>query len=428
MQNGVFDPVSLAGLRPVGAQWPTNPGIYVIVYQRIPDGQSYTSAMYWGQSSNMQNRNQMHQRATQEGNRRSRHYIVARQAEQRTMIPIIIPPIAGVSPHILDVAEFTMVCLFRSWYPMLTTPAHINLIGSYGLDFEAASLFNSLARRAAERTNWKPTIRQGLNWNTPIVRNGHPLTKWVAWYSHKDKCYVYRARRVIEYNTKTKCTSFRHASTFHITIPEELQKQIRLPHGHIVHVVVEIHSDQNSNFRPHPFRFVRLPPNVGRNHELEQLKAMAIRIEWCAAGSTEWQCAYLERSKIWTGLSDQNAEVLGMYRTGMMLWMDLLQIDYNNRPDWMPHRRPVIVEFLEYDHMRQTLTPTVVQSEARNWPQDRTIQENGNRLRETFPSNRFPEIHIGNRPAKMPKQRKACDICLSQISVSLLRVTLQILG
>ena len=92
---------------------------------------------------------------------------MVRKAGRRTMAPIILAPVAVMSPHILDVAEFTITCLFQPWYPILIRPAEANLIRSNGLDMEAASF--PLVSSAAERTSLQHTLHLGFNWNNRIV-------------------------------------------------------------------------------------------------------------------------------------------------------------------------------------------------------------------------------------------------------------------
>lgn len=416
MANGKFDPSQLRQLPAVSHAYTSKEvGIYAIIYGnfggRSFGSQQYQEALYIGQAVDFQNRDASHQSFTNKSH--SNHYHLAAAAKSRKMIPIIFGPKTNMPPDFLDIAEFSMVLLFQTWHPTLFKPSNVNLIGSYGVDFEAAQIFANVARKTAQETGWEPTSLLGLNWITPIIRNQHADQKWVSWYEPSRQAYMHRTRRTL-YKFSEDRAQFNWATGRDIAVPGDLLSAAQFTNGQILHITAELQIDSNRARKPHPFRWARLPTNVGRNEELEKLDALAIKIEWLSPGGSKWQCAYL--------LPDDN-NILYIYRTGLMMLMDITETSYSGGPSWLPQRPQTPVQRLEYDHLGQKLTVKTLQPRVIPWPQDNSIQQNAARLRENFPLDRFPAMKIGVKPDRMPEERAACDLCVSQRTVSLYPLT-----
>ncbi len=137
------------------SSWPSRGGIYLRLYGQFGTRRfsryEYTNAVYIGQSTNFQARDASHESKTNNTGK-SNHYRLAREAHELRVIPLIVEPASGAIAAFKDVAELTMVCLFKAWYPILYTPSDINILGSYGIDFDACITFSRLMTDVATRT------------------------------------------------------------------------------------------------------------------------------------------------------------------------------------------------------------------------------------------------------------------------------------
>lgn len=423
MASGRFDPRELCKLDPVSSTWPVHPGVYIIVYKNF-GGQrfgaiQYETANYIGQTVNFQTRDAKHK--TDTGTKtRSNHYRIASKTDQqndRRMIPIVFEQGGDLPESFLNIAEFTMICLFHSWSPLLFTPSDINLVGAYAPDFDAAQVFSQVMKETARTTGWEPTVAFGLNWNTPFVRNDNIPRKWISWYDEKNKSYFYRTKRTIQNTASGNCVSFAWGGHERVTIPTCIQNNAKFKHGQLVDVVVEILKDSGGSYRSHPFRYVRFP-SIGRNRELEKLNSLAVKLEWVCPDDNQWYGAYLDREKEWTVLKTAGADGnLSIHHMGLMMMMDLEEIAYTNPPAWLPRRANAAVWFLRYNHLKQQMEAERVQPKVLTWPADNTLQQNIQRIRDCFKNNELNQTWFGVRP-RMDSGRKSCDICLSLTTVS----------
>ncbi|VUC21155.1 unnamed protein product [Clonostachys rosea] len=371
MASGRFNPRDLHQLPAVSATYPRQAGIYVIIYGDF-NGRTwvkarYETAIYVGQT-------------------------IQFQARARFMIPIVLEQGSNLPDKFLDIAEFTMLYLFKSWYFGLFAPSNMNLVGSYGIDFEAAQIFATIMRTTSQSTGWNPEQLYGLNWNTPLIRNQKALQKWVYWYDTERETYFYRSKRVI-------CSDHRDGS-----------KSFVWTGSQSVDVVVEIHKDSYGHYKTHPFRFVRLP-RIGRNPELEKLASLAVKLEWFA--DNQWRAAYLDRRNIWRERENADGH-LKIHHKALMMSIDVEKISYINRPQWLPQRPTSIVQFLRYDRLEQRLVVEKVQPRQLQGPANNTIAQNTQRIRDLYTSSQLNDTHFGVRPDNMLHRKLGCDICVSQ--------------
>lgn len=393
----------------------------MIIYEdfggRTLKGNTHHTAIYLGQTTHFQNRLSAHKSAAINGTGVS-HYRLAAKAKTMRMIPLVMQKTGPVPDDFLDIAEFTMVCLFKSWFAALYNPSEANEVGAYANDFDACNLFSRLMDQVRASTGWALTPTYGLNWNTPILKNASREAPWTAWYETAKELYVYRTRRNVHYASDAGTyTIFWHRYD-RVQVPKEVFTAAGFKHGQAIHLVAEIHK-RGSEYLDHPFRFIRLPPNIGKNSELEKIRAFALKIQWLPEGTTQWKECYLERTNIWTYFSNQ-AVILRVYQLGLSLLSDLEGVLYSGGPDWLSTYLSGRVQFLKYNHLEQKYTVENRELTRVQWPRDYTIQENTQRLIEMFPPARFPNTRIGSRPAAgfLRQNRSACDMCYTQRTVS----------
>lgn len=378
---------------------------------------THHTAIYLGQTTNFANRLSAHKTAAIDGGGAS-HYRLAAKAETMVMVPLVLQKTGQVPEDFLDIAEFTMVCLFKSWFAALYSPKEANVVGAYSNDFDACNIFSRLVDQVRASSGWALTQTYGLNWNTPIIKNVSREAQWTAWHDAAKELYVYRTRRNIFFMASSgDYTIFWHKRD-RVQVPKEVFIAAGLKHGQAIHLVAEIHK-RGSEYLNHPFRFIRLPPNIGKNPELEKIKAFAIKMQWLPEGTTQWKECYLERTNIWTYFSNQ-AAILRVYQLGLSLLSDIEGIQYSGGPDWLSTYLSGKVQFLRYNHLEQKYMVETIRSKSVQWPRDYTMQENTQRLTEMFPPHRFPDTIIGSKPAAgfLPQNRSACDMCYTQRTVS----------
>ncbi|KAF5245088.1 hypothetical protein FAUST_1978 [Fusarium austroamericanum] len=415
MANGNFNVEQLRTLPTITPNWPKFSGVYLIIYGdfggRKCGNTIYHIAIYVGQTIGFQQRQDAHQRHRANGDR-STHYTLAANANQVRMVPLIIQNTQNVPEAFLDIAEFSMVALLGSWYAALHNPLQPNAFGAYSMDHEACMMFSRLMMVVSNRTGWRRGPTYGLNWNTPIVRHPNFDMKWTSWYEESVDCFVYRTRRTIVKKPGQAMVHW-HAST-QVQIPKEVADDAGFENGQPVHLVVEVRK-RNGEYLTHAMRYVRFPPMIGRNPELEKLRSLAVKIQWLPKGTTVWKQYYIERSRLWQPISNTN-DVLNIYRTGLMLLNDVEKVTYTGGPAWLAPLAPTGIQFLRYNHLKQKLVVETVQTTVVPWPQDNTIQQNTLRLQHLFPPASSPDTVIGAQPAYgfFPRLRKSCDLCLSQ--------------
>ncbi|PTD03927.1 hypothetical protein HYE67_003223 [Fusarium culmorum] len=373
-------------------------------------GTTYRIALYIGQTIDFQRRLHQHQQDAQTKN--SAHYRLARKAGTMRMVPIILRPGGNIPDSFLDIAEFSMVCLFRTWFSALFRPSETSAVGAYATDFDACIAFSSLMRDVSLRTGWAPGRTYGVNWHTPIQTSPRADFQWTSWYLEGKDSYAYRTRRQIRIHPKT--VEIHWQSGRDITIPVALAREAGFEHNQSIHLVVEI-KKRNGEYLTHPFRFVRYPPQIGLNPELEKLRSMAVRIEWVDEQGN-WKSYYLERQRIWTPLANSN--IPEIFRQALFIMCNVEQTVFNNPPAWTLPTAPARINFLRYNHMQQKLVVEVRPVRQRQWPPDNTIAQNTQRLEQMFPPG--SDTIIGERPGKafLGNTRTACDLCFSQATTT----------
>ena len=419
MANGNFNVDQLATLPRITSKWPKVAGLYLILYRGFGGRKSgntiYYTAVYIGQTVDFQKRQDAHQR-NRANNFKSTHYTLASKATEMIMVPLLLQHTDSVPKAFLDIAEFSMVALLGSWYPGLFRPLDPEAYGAYSIDHEACMMFSELMMVVFNRSGWSRGRVYGLNWKTPIVRHPKFDMKWTAWYDESASSFVYRTKKVLHVSSGEALVHW-HGSG-RLQIPLEVANDAGFKNGQSIHLVVELRK-RGDRYITHPTRYVRFPPMVGRNPRLEQLRALAIKIQWLPEGATKWKQYYIERSRLWQPIGNGN-DILRIYRSGLMVLNDVEKIRYTEGPDWLPSLAPTGIQFLRYSHLEQKLVVEMVSPTVKPWPQDNTMQQNTQRLLQLFPPASSPDTVIGRQPAPgfFPRARKACDICLTQRTVS----------
>ncbi|KAM0478071.1 hypothetical protein ACHAP7_006266 [Fusarium lateritium] len=415
MGGGRFTVEQLRALPKVTPDWPKVAGIYIIIYGdfggRTTANTTYQIAIYIGQTVSFQNREGAHRRNVANGER-STHYTLATKANQVRMVPLILQNTGNVPGSFLDIAEFSMVALLGSWYAGLFRPLAPETYGAYSVDHETCMMFSRLMMVVSQNTGWNRGTVYGLNWNTPIVRNPNSDMKWTSWYEESTSLYVYRTRRTLLVNPGESHIHW-HAQ-LELQLPKEVVGDAGFQNGQPIHLVVELHK-RGDQYLTHPCRYVRFPPMIGRNSEFEKLRALAIKIQWLPPGETRWKQYYIERSSLWQAIGSGN-DLLRIYRTGLTILNDIEKVSYTGGPTWLNSLASTGIQFLRYNHLEQKLVVETVQTTVIPWPQDNSMQQNTERLLQLFPSASSPNTVIGARPLSgfFPRNRKSCDICLSQ--------------
>lgn len=435
MASGDFHPRHFSRLQALSktAPFPEKPGIYVRVYPGIesPDFLIFrhrqkppSTGLYSGQTIGSQWPTRFSDHEKGMAGSKAQHYRLARtcDTENVAMIPIILfdenQPMVRVLTlaSCLSAAELTMVCLFKSWFPLLLGPTPLNAVAAYIVDFRSAKVFANIIDVVKSRTGWNPNEIVGCNWQTPVIRDIDMELTWCSWFDYEKDMKVFRCRRRLFVRLKKNGTPedawVRVAQNENLFLPVEVLNQANLVSGQAIHVVVEF----MANGMDHPSMWVRFP-RIGPNPELEILRSMAIRIEWTDASGQWFTCA-LTRSKIWTYINNDSTKIPTIYQLGMTLAKILQCINYTGAPEWMPTSigRVVVKEF-NYQHLKQQLIAVNAQSRQKQWPADYTVQQNATRLQTLVNSKGWP-TSVGIRPDGMHKGRQACDICVSQASVS----------
>lgn len=138
-----------------------------------------------------------------------------------------------------------------------------------------------------------------MNWRTPLLR-GDPWEHersygWVTF--HDPVANIEYARTPLNLYIKS-INGKDHAIIDYrgtpFSIPTDIIQRHGLKHRDRVLLVAEIHRDTQGRIRPHPFRLIRVPPKIGKNSILEEITAMALRMEWCDPDG-QWRTCWLER-------------------------------------------------------------------------------------------------------------------------------------
>lgn len=434
MASGDFHPRQLSQLRSMSkTDYPNKPGIYVRVYPGVECPNYYifkqrqappTTGIYTGQTTGSRWRPRFEEHEQDMAGSTKMHYRLARtcHTEDAVMIPIILfdentPMVRSLTlASCLSAAELTMVCLLKSWHPLLLGPNPLSMVAAYILDFRSAKVFANIMDGVKSRTGWRPWEIAGCNWQTPVVRDIDLELTWCSWFDYEKEMRVFRCRRRLFVRQKKdgslESAQVAVAPNEILYIPLDVLRQGNLVSGQQIHVVVEF----MGNDMDHPSMWVRFP-RIGPNRELEILRSMAIRLEWTNS-SGQWLTCTLTRSKVWFYIDNDSTKIPAIYQAGMNIVRILQCINYTGAPGWLTTSigRVTVKEFL-YDHLKQDLTAVNAQSRAKQWPPDYTIQQNTTRLQTLVNSKGWP-TSIGIRPPNMQKNRQACDICISQASVS----------
>ncbi|KAL4725951.1 hypothetical protein ACLX1H_006625 [Fusarium chlamydosporum] len=419
MANGTFDVNAFRTLPQVSTDYPKQAGIYLILYWDFGGVRSgnhtFDTVIYVGQTIQFQGRKSQHQQRAQTSS--SIHYRLAKKAKRMAMVPLLLVSGGDHPPSYLDIAEFSMVCLLRTWYATLFRPSETSALGSYATDFDSCLAFSRLMREVSDRTGWAPERTYGLNWHTPILSSPRADVQWTSWYSESEEMFYYRTRRKIL--RRDVATEIYWQSERKVLVPTQVATEAGFEHGQSVHLVVEV-KKRGNEYLTHPFRFVRYPPNIGPNPELEKLRSLAVSIQWLD-GEGKWKQYYFERQTIWKKLSKTN--VPEIYRQALFMLSNVEQTIYTNLPTWALPTAPARIHYLRYNHLAQKLVLQVMHPTQKAWPPDYTMEQNTTRLLQLFPDGPDADTKVGERPGIdfLGKYRKTCDMCFSQSTTTACR-------
>ncbi|KAF5620165.1 hypothetical protein F52700_11485 [Fusarium sp. NRRL 52700] len=225
MGNGKFKIDDLKKLTPVSSKWPKEAGIYVLIYngfggRKIQDT-IHDTAFYLGQTIDFNARKSNHQQSTKNG-KKTVLYRLASKAKKMIMVPILIQTTSDVPTNFLDIAEFSMVCLLKSWCTVIFTPVGPSVIGSYSSDFAACLTFSRMMRQIRSRTDWGPREGYGLNWETPVFKHPKIQESWTSWYNPVKQLQ------------------------FKVQIPNKVSGNTGFRYRQAVYLIVEVAKDKNT--------------------------------------------------------------------------------------------------------------------------------------------------------------------------------------
>lgn len=324
IEEGNFDPLRLGDIGRLNNiivtkdEYPQQPGLYIRIYPQLEGAVNFhiykklkckpETGFYVGQVSlayRWPGRLEEHERHMVEN--RWAHYKLANTmaaSGRHTMAPILTfdPSDATVAElgmeAILDAAELTFICLFRSWHPILLGPDYNMTQTSAQFEcFRAAKAFNMIMDTVKASNGWNPTQIVGCNFQTPMVTGRMRERLCCSWYDYKKQCTIFRCRRRVRLIKKSdgalKEATVQLSNPIRLQIGLEKIGEAKITESQTVHVVVEFMDD-----RDHDFMYVRYP-RPGPNPALDFLRTMGIRIEWVDVDG-KWWTAVVSRSQIWT--------------------------------------------------------------------------------------------------------------------------------
>lgn len=145
---------------------------------------------------------------------------------------------------------------------------------------------------------------------------------------------IFRTKRpVVERDQGFKIDCYAHET---IHTPVEISRAASFQSRQFAHVIVGIRRTGNQ-YLSHSFRFVRLPPTMGRSPKVERLEALAIKTPWLEAGGN-WKARYLERTRMFKTLRALSSHILQMHRNSLVFLSDVEPKGYFNAPPWAVQR------------------------------------------------------------------------------------------
>lgn len=454
MKDGQFDLRQLVKRIPeVNAQEHNGKaGCYLWVYSNIEENklklilhdETITDAVYAGQSEDMYPRRGRHERfLSGRLQSRSNHYRVGKGASDRAMIPLLlinnhnddVKYIIGAIglARFLDVLELTLVCLFRSWYPILIhdDPAHPlkrELAAGSLREIQYAKILNGIMVKVRARTGWAPQGTIGLNWLTPVFSQFNSDRTIMYWYSNEHKAYIFRTRRPMGASeTLHGGPMVNITDKLRMSIPIDVFREGKLSNGQEVHIQFKIGYDQETQrYTTAVAPYVRLPA-VTANNEFLKLRCLSVQIQWVDPETGVWKAAQIQRAKMLE--MDKDSGELAAVTWGMRLWILLTRTNYINAmvgiPAWIPEVSGVgrfDVKEVFYDHLRQEYGVRPARTQTVIWPphlsdSDKLVKQEClvQHLSEIYFN---PKIAIGKKPLDLPKTRVNCDCCVSLNDVS----------
>jgi hypothetical protein len=434
-KNGHFDPRELInrmeGIDKTKHNSENCFGTYIIGFFDIAgifiaerDNKWARDALYGGQTLDFPDRERGHEYDLKKpSNRPAMLYKIGSTASMHKMAPLFVfnhddPDVVRFGKQIiLEAAELTTVCLFRSWQPKLYKSEPVQGAGGFDiLAYAYAKIYNELMAKVEKKTGWNPRPTVGLNKKTPALCQDRHERQWIQYFSPDVGSFFFRWRCSVSVYTKHKkhYVVWRNPD-FQITIPESVQKVANFCHGDTVVLQIEIANDGNQ-YRTHPQQYVRIPTPC-HNQEIEKLKSMGMRLQWFDKKQRRWLSSLLQITQVKHRSQNEYSNII----QGMHLFAAMTQLTYRGAPNWMrPLDRTTIVK-VDYDHLRQTAAlrglPTV--GTLKNWPRNWTMEENVGRIEQLIPPHMKPKVTIGRKPARMmPSHRSRCDLCISTADVS----------
>ncbi|PKK41002.1 hypothetical protein CI102_15176, partial [Trichoderma harzianum] len=364
-KDGNFSLDDILNIPKLTSTWaPTGSIIYIRLYHK-EDRASYGSAIYVGQTIQLQKRHSQHNTETLTS--RARHYQIARQftLEERHMIPICIWE-DDIPFHVLTMAEQTVVLLLNSY--MTFTNDTLSPTNSFYPFFQRIQFMRRLVQDLQQRLPWAPNITlTGLNVETPLIstRTFRYISAIPGLQFVESAQTFTRYRTPIAFSRKDNCACVYRLSMrdgvnkirVSISIPEADVNSMQIPNnGFLIFEIMD-------NGQPHPNPWIRCPA-VGPFEDFIQASALGIRFEWYNENQNTWLSTTVH--KFGSPGMVQIAAKENNIRLPMSIWLSAIYIiqalegivysDY--QPNQGFYKRltfgSVHVKQLQTDHLKQT--------------------------------------------------------------------------
>lgn len=351
-RSGNFDPLELAEKLPnmlKTKKYPQLPGIYGRMYRDLEDVDKYwtfkhqdfkpTTGGYFGQvgePSRWAKRIEKYNRdlaANQTQHAKLANKMEGPDEDIAMFSGILFDPKdpqvvqLGLS-KVLYATELTLVCLFRTWHPILLGPDHnLSQTATHYDAFRAAKAFKAITDVVTQLTGWNPTQLVGCNWETPMVIGNYDWqTIWCTWHDPQKELTVFRCRRRLIITSYLQGKMKGKLKSAYIRLSDRILLHVNLDlikaagfeglRGKAVNVVVEFNDSKD-----HESMYCRFP-RIGPNPAYEILRRMAIKIEY-VDDDKQWWAGLVNRSHIWTTQSDVDAAMGANYKIpgkNSMVW------------------------------------------------------------------------------------------------------------
>lgn len=168
------------------------------------------------------------------------------------------------------------------------------------------------------------------------------------------------------------------------------------------------------NFRSHDMPYFRVP-RICANPEHEKLASLGLKFQWIDA-SGQWKELATQRVQLFKGTRAHTV------RSGMRILAVLTQTIYVNGPTtqvptWLNSDSRNAVKYVDYRHLQQTQILKDMPETTIEWPEDNTVDYNRQRL-QRYVQDKGSDTTFDDRDRAPCRNRKACDLCYSLMTVS----------